>query len=74
MVDKEDAAGEYIWGDDLLRKFARYHKSNKVDLFLTRQAVPGLPDAKSELRKRAPRQTEAQEGILTDVTSKTCLN
>ncbi len=60
LVNKKDAAGEYIWGDDLLRKFARDHK---VDLLLRRQAVPGLLNAKGELRKCAPRQTEAQRNL-----------
>ena len=60
LVGKTDDAGEYIWRNDLLWKFASDHK---VDLMVTRQTVPGLLNAEGKLRKWAPRQTEAQRDL-----------
>ena len=53
LTEKKDhGTNEYVWNDELLWKFARDHK---IDLFVTRQTVPGLLNAQGSLRKRAPR-------------------
>lgn len=58
LTEKRDPhTNEFIWNNEMLWKFARDHK---VDLFTTRQTMPGLLTAKGTLRKRAPRQTVAQ--------------
>lgn len=53
---KNPQSNGFIWKDDLLWNFARDHK---VELFVARQAMSGLLDAKGELRKRAPRRIVA---------------
>lgn len=50
LTEKRDPqTNEFIWNNDLLWKFARDHK---VELFVARQATPGLLNSKGDLRKR----------------------
>lgn len=59
LIEKKDSSGDYVWDDNLLWKFARDHKMN---VYPTRQPLPGLLNARGELRRRAPRQTKSQRG------------
>lgn len=58
LTEKRDLiTNEYVWDDHLIWKFARDHK---IETITSRQAAPGLLNAKGQIRKRAPRSTIAQ--------------